>query len=119
MTKKSYKKSGRKLSKSPSNSPLMRSVRRRYGTATAGHSKISKKQLTRKQRLTLSDKKSVVVKIRGVGKRRITPGNVFSDGHIEYYKRSDTKKIAIRRPGSDKKRTARRKGTTKKPMLGD
>ena len=117
--KTKYKKSGRKLPKSKSNTPLMRSVRRRHGYGHAGHGTVHKQKLSSAQLATLAKKGSVTVKLRGGPRKKITKGNKFSDGHIEYYKRSDSKKTAVRRPGSDAKRSAQHMARRKKPMVGD
>lgn len=114
-----YKKSGRKLPKSKSNTPLMRSIRRKHGYGTAGHGSVYRQKLSSAQLATLAKKGAVTVKLRHGPRKRITKGNKFPDGHIEYYKRSDTGKIAVRRPGSDAKRSAQHMSRKKKPMVGD
>lgn len=119
-TKKGYVKTGRKLAKSPAQGHFMKAYRKKVGLGVSGHGKINRQKLTATQITTVSKKGGVSVKLKTVGKTvRVTPGNLFSDGHIEYYKRSDTKKIAVRRPGSDKKRTASHLGTKRRPMIGD
>ena len=112
-----YKRTGRKLSKSKEGSPLMRSIRKRTGKGYAGHGKINTRKLSDYEKKQLRTKGSITVTVGGT-KKKITKQNV-ANGRIQWYRRSDTKKIAVTRPGSDKKRASRHKKTPKKPFVGD
>lgn len=115
-----YKKSGRKTKQRNYESKAVSKGRRESkGYGVSGHGNVHSKKLSRTQVKKIVETGGCMVKIPKVPKRRITIGNLFSDGHIEYYKRSDTKKIAVRRPGSDKKRIAGHKARRRKPMTGD
>ena len=57
---------------------------------------IHRQTLSHNQLTAIFSKGGVTIKLRNGPRQRITPMNVFDDGHIEYYKLSGNK-IAIRR----------------------
>ena len=58
---------------------------------------IHRQSLSPDQLTAVFSEGGVTVKLRNGPKQRITATNVFDDGHIEYYKRSGSNKIAVRR----------------------
>ena len=85
----------------------------------SGHGEVTVRTLSKSM---VSKVKSGDAQYINIGGKRVkvTKGNIHPGGNIKWYVRSDTKKIALCRPGSDKKRKSKYKPHGKRePYTGD
>ncbi len=88
---------------------------------SVGHSKIYYKvvPLSKLKKLAKGEKVYIKVKLKGRTKRKKISKDYVKSDRVGFYKRSDTKKIAVRNYAMDKKRKAKRHAMTKRGYTGD
>ena len=92
---------------------------KRPKSSGSGHGEVTERTLSSSMIKKIKDGEPQFITIQGE-RKKVTPSNLHPNGKIKWYKRSDTKKIALCRPNVDRMKRAKYIPHSKKePYSGD